>query len=119
MSQDPLPLQVLDSNQSFTLNSNTDNADYNSITEINVTKFLDESFNETGIWNIGDWNPWRYTIELSTKDNNKSMVIFLSDSLGKEYRLGAILNSGIAFELNNDQINFNNIFRDQNQSSVP
>ena len=47
------------------------------------------------------------------------MVIFLSDSLGKEYRLGAILNSGIAFELNNDQINLNNIFRDQNQSSVP
>ena len=60
-------VKKFDSNQSLTLKSNTDNADYNSITEINVTKFLDESFNETGIWNIGDWNPWRYTIELSTK----------------------------------------------------
>ena len=71
-----------DSNQTI-IHSSKNNQNINEIkTEFIVKKYLDNPYEETGVWVSGDWIPWKYKINF--RDTNEDLHLTLSLSSLKD-----------------------------------
>ncbi len=94
-----IKVTYIDQNNSIIFADSNSSKEFLLNSKFHIKEYLNDSFQTSGVWNSGDWNPWQFKINLLDETNSSQLELHLCEKKDSGEWFGGIQDQNQTFIL--------------------